>query len=228
MKAVVLAAGKGLRMRPLTNEIPKPLLKIAGKPILQHNLEQLKGIVNEVILIVGYRAEQIKNYFGNEFQGIKIRYVYQKEQMGTGHALLLAKNFVKGKFIVMYGDDLYHREDIERCLTHDLAVLAQEVENPERFGVFIVEDGIIKDVVEKSKNPSSNLANAGFYVLNDKIFDILEKLKLSEREEYELTDAIKKFAVNNRISCELVKKFWISISSPGEMKKAEKMLMVKL
>ena len=107
MKAVVLAAGKSTRTYPLTLTRPKPLLEVANKPILQHNLESLSGLIDEVILVVGYRKEMIKERFGEEFNGIKLTYVEQKEQLGTGHALLHAEGYVSGRFLVLMGDDIY-------------------------------------------------------------------------------------------------------------------------
>ena len=100
MQAVILAAGKSTRTYPLTISRPKALIKILNKPILQRNLEQLAGLVDEVIIIVGYKADMIKNYFGTAFSGMKITYVEQKEQLGTGHALIQVKDYVKDKFVI--------------------------------------------------------------------------------------------------------------------------------
>jgi len=107
MQAVILAAGEGIRLRPLTLDKPKPLVKIDGKTLLEHNLDQLIGLIDEVILIIGYKGDMIKEYIGSEYQSMKIKYIEQKEQLGTGHALMQAKKLIKGKFLVLMSDDLY-------------------------------------------------------------------------------------------------------------------------
>jgi len=106
-QAVILAAGKSTRTYPLTLTKPKPLLKVAGKTIIEHNLEQLIGIVDEVYIVVGHKAEMIKKFVGNEFKGIKIKYVTQKKPTGNASALMNVEKQIKGKFILMFGDDLY-------------------------------------------------------------------------------------------------------------------------
>lgn len=224
MKAVILAAGKGKRMRPLTFTTPKPLLKINGKPILQHTLEQLKGLVDEVLVVVGYKGDMIKEYFGDEFEGLRIKYVYQEKPMGTGHALLQVKDYIKGRFLMMYGDDIYHAKDIERCLEYDLSMLVQKVGDPRRFGVVIIEDGKAKDIIEKPEEPISNTASVGVFVLNHTIFDLLEDLTLSKRGEYELPDAIRRFIKFNEVYCIPVENIWIPIAYPEDLKAAEERL----
>ena len=111
MKAVILVAGKSTRTHPLTLSKPKPLLKIANTTLLEYNLNQLDGLVEEVILVVGYKKEMIKDMFGDSFKKVKITYVEQIEQNGTGGALLSVKNHLKGKFLVMNGDDLFSKKD---------------------------------------------------------------------------------------------------------------------
>src|SRR3989344_1124817 len=116
MQAVIMAAGKSTRTYPLTLTRPKPLLPIANKPLLEHTLDNLHGTADEIILIVGYKKEMIRDKFGKSYKGMRLRYVNQKEQLGTGHALLMAKPFITGRFIVMAGDDLYSKQDIKACV----------------------------------------------------------------------------------------------------------------
>jgi bifunctional UDP-N-acetylglucosamine pyrophosphorylase/glucosamine-1-phosphate N-acetyltransferase len=191
MQALILAAGRGERLRPLTETRPKVMLPVANKPILQHNLEQLAGIpaIKEIIIVVGYKAETIKRHFGSGFGHAKIRYVTQAKQLGTGHAIRQAAKFLKDRFLVLMGDNLYSRGDIERCLKHDLSILVKPVENPGIFGVCKVSKGLLKDMVEKPKNPPSNLANAGLYVLDSRVFG--HDQLLTKRGEYEIVDSIK-------------------------------------
>ncbi|MEA3229869.1 MAG: bifunctional sugar-1-phosphate nucleotidylyltransferase/acetyltransferase, partial [archaeon] len=227
MQAVLLAAGKGVRVMPFTCTRPKPMIPVANKPILQHDIEQLEGLVDEVILVVGYLKEKIQDYFGTVFNGMKITYVEQKEYLGTGHALLQAEKLINGKFIVMYGDDLYHCDDIKSCLAHDLCVLVKNVANPGMFGIINSQDGKVADIVEKPENPESNLANTGLYVFDKSIFPILESVSRSKRGEYELTDAVLELSKLRDIYCETVRKSWIpmgylhNILDANEIKVAE-------
>lgn len=224
MQAVILAAGEGKRMRPLTLQTPKPLLKVDGKTFLEHNLDQLIGIVDEVILVIGYKGEMIKNYIKNEYQSIKIRYAEQKKQLGTGHALMQAADLIKGKFLLLMGDDLYSKEDISRCVEHELCVLAKRADNPERFGVFLLEGDKIKDIIEKPKTFVGNLINTGCGVFDKRLLDELRRIEKSERGEYEYVDAIKALAKKAEIICEEAKHFYIPIGYPEDLEKAEKIL----
>ncbi|MBU1204750.1 MAG: NTP transferase domain-containing protein [Nanoarchaeota archaeon] len=214
MQVVIMAAGKGIRCYPLTITKPKPLLKIVDKTLLEHNLEQLKGFVDEVIVVVGYKKEMIMNKVKKVYSGIKIKYVEQKKQLGTGNALMQAEKFVKGRFILMNGDDLFSREDIKNCLRHKYCVLAKEVEDPERFGIVYLKNGFVKEIVEKSENPKSNLANTGLYVFDRKVFDILNNIKKTKRNEYEIPCAVKELAKKEKIHCEKVIDYWIPITYP--------------
>ncbi|MBW2984627.1 NTP transferase domain-containing protein [Candidatus Woesearchaeota archaeon] len=224
MQAVILAAGKSTRTYPLTINKPKPLLKIGNKTLLEYNLDQLNGLVKEVILIVGFKANLIKKRFKNKYRKLKITYVIQKPQLGTGHALSAAKNKIKDRFIVLMADDLYSRKDIKKCLKHKYSVLAQKVKDPKRFGVYAVKNNYVADLVEKPKKPVSNLANAALYVLDKKIFD--EKIKKSKRGEYELTDAIKLLAKKERIKCITATK-WVPVGYPWNLFEVKKLFKIK-
>jgi bifunctional UDP-N-acetylglucosamine pyrophosphorylase/glucosamine-1-phosphate N-acetyltransferase len=195
MQAIILAAGEGTRMRPLTWTKAKPLLEVAGKSLLERNLEQL-GIAgcDSVVIVVGYKAEQIKQAFGDRYGTIKLSYVLQVEQKGTGHALLQAEGRAEERFIVLMGDDLYSAQDVKVCWNAGLSIAASEVKDPQRFGVLVVNGGRIMDVVEKSAQPSSNLANTGLYCMDKRIFAALRSVKQSQRGEIELTDAVKAMA----------------------------------
>ena len=197
MKAVILAAGKGERLLPLTEAIPKVMLPVANKPILQHNLEQLAGIAEEVILVVGYREEAIRQHFGSSFNGMRVKYVTQKEQLGTGHALQQAEPLLDGRFVLLMGDNLYSRADIERCMRHELSILVKEVENPGIFGVCTVRNGLLIDMVEKPRRPPSNLINTGLYVLDRRIFD--HRHRKTGRGEYEAVDAVRELCKRDKI-----------------------------
>ena len=197
MQAVILAAGKSTRTYPLTVSRPKPLLKVCGKTLLEWNLDALTGTVKEVIIVIGYKKQMILDHYDNviraKYKSLKIEFVEQKEQLGTGHAVLQVKDKVKGKFILMMGDDVYSKADVEKCAAHKKCILARKVKDASKFGVLILDEkGKVKDMIEKPSIPVSNLANCALYVLDDSIFDKLEKLKKSERGEYEITDGLNK------------------------------------
>ncbi len=192
MQAVILAAGKGTRMLPLTENRPKPLLKIANKTILEHNLEQLEGLVTEVIIVIGYKKEMIEKLIGGGYKNMKIKYVEQKETLGTGNALETASELLEDKFLVMCGDDLYFKEDLQKVVLKNQCILLKESDSPENFGVVLTENGIVTGLEEKPRNPKSNLVNTGLYLLNKDIFKI--KLDKTERGEFELTDYIKEIS----------------------------------
>ena len=228
MQAVILAAGKSTRTYPLTLTKPKPLLKVENKTIIEHNLEQLEGLVDEVIMVVGYKAEMIRNFLGSNFGKIKIKYVIQKEAFGNADALKIARKKIKGRFILIFGDDLYSRQDIELLLKYDNAMLAKKISNPECFGVLKVSRGIFCKVVEKPKRFVSNLANIGCFVFSEEIFNVLDKIKLSERNEYELTDAYNLLAKKEKIRVVKAKDYWLPLTYPWSLIEANKFVLERI
>ena len=179
-QVVIMAAGKSTRTYPLTLTKPKPLLPIANKPILEHTLNQFLDLVEEVILIVGYRQEMIQARFGDSYQGLRLRYVEQKEQLGTGHAALQAEPYIRDRFVLMNGDDLFSRKDIDRCLSHQYATLGKEVDNPKKYGMFMLDKHRVIKVVEKSDAPPSKIANTGFYLFDKKILQMLHQIQKTD------------------------------------------------
>ncbi len=227
MQAIILAAGKSTRTEPLTINIHKVMLKVANKTLIEHNLDQLQGIADEVIIVVGFLKEQIIDFLGNEYKGIKIKYVEQKKQLGTGDAVKCCEPLIKDKFILMNGDDLYHKKDIKECLKYDFSVLAKKVKNPERFGVYVVdEENYVKDLIEKPQDFVSDLASCGLYILDKSIFDI--KLEKSSRGEYEITDAVLENSKKNKVKVIEVKEYWLSIGYAWHLLDANKVLLERL
>ena len=223
MQAVILAAGKSTRTYPLTLTKPKPLLKVVNKTLLEHNLDNLGSLVDEVIIVVGYKKGLVKKYIKNKYKSLKIRYVEQKQQLGTGNALLVAKKYIKNDFISLYGDDIYSKDDFKNILKNKYSILVKKVENPKSFGVIIKKNNILVNLIEKPQKFVSNLANTGLYKLDKKIFAIIKKLKKSKRNEYELTDAIKNLAENEKIYC-IKSKQWLPIINAYDLLKADKIL----
>ncbi|MCK5332288.1 NTP transferase domain-containing protein [Candidatus Parcubacteria bacterium] len=225
MQAVILAAGKSTRTYPLTLTRPKPLLRVANVTIIEHNLQQLSDFVDEVIIVVGYRSEMIKKFLGDSFGKMKIKYVIQDEALGNADALKLVQKNVKNRFILMFGDDLYSRKDVKNLLIYDNAILAKKVKNPENFGVLKTKDGIFSEVVEKPTEFISDLVNIGCFVFSRKIFDVLEEITLSSRNEYELTDAYNLMAKTNEIQVVQVEDYWLPITYPWNLLEANEYII---
>lgn len=223
MQAVILAAGKSTRTYPLTLTRPKPMLKAANKPLLEHNLDAINGCVSEAIIVVGYRKEMIEAYFGRKYNSIKIRYVEQKEQLGTAHAISLVDHYIRGKFLLMMGDDLYSRRDIKECIKHDYSILVAKVNNPCNFGVVVERNGIMEDLIEKPQSFVSDLISTALYVLDRKIFGCIMKIEKSQRGELELPDAIRLLSKKEKICC-VKSRGWIPIGYPWDLLKADNLL----
>lgn len=212
MQAVILAAGKSTRTYPLTVNKPKPLLKVLDRTILEHTLDQLDGLVDEVIVIVGFMKEMITERFGDSYNGMKLTYVEQTGQLGTGHALMAAKDILKEKFIVLNGDDLFSKRDLAAMIENDYCILVQEVEDVTRFGAVVVEDNRVKELVEKPDTNISKYASTGAYVFDTDIFRI--ELEKTERGEYEITDYVREIIKMGKMDFEVVKGRWLAVGYP--------------
>ena len=213
-------------MRPLTNNCPKPMIKILGKPLLYHIIGALPDEVNEVILVVGYLGDQIEKYFGKRFGRFKIKYVRQKEKLGTGHALRLCKKFLgREKFLMLYADDLQSKTDLTNLLRYPLALLVRSVKDPRRFGVVETDKkGRILEIVEKPEKPPSNLASTGVKVLDSRIFKY--PLVQHPNGEYYITYPLAQLAKEHEMMA-VKASFWLPIGYPEDIKKAEKVLKAK-
>ncbi|MBW7899396.1 Bifunctional protein GlmU [Candidatus Brocadiaceae bacterium B188] len=222
-QAIILAAGKSTRTWPLTVTKPKPLLKVMNKEILKHNLDALQGLVSEVIIIVGFKKEMIINEIGQKYGKLRIQYVEQSTQLGTGHAVKCVEDIIKNKFLVLGGDDIFSRKDIQACLKHKYAVLGCKVEDPSRFGVFVLSGKDVRKVVEKPQTYVSDTANTGLYVFDKNVFNF--KLKKSLRGEYEIIDYINELVKEEKVVCETVKGHWLSVGYPWDLIQANNILV---
>ena len=207
-KAVLLAAGKGTRMRELTNELPKPMIPVRGKPILQHIVEGLQAAgVTRFQIIVGWRAEVVRDFFGDGSGfGAAVEYTTQEVQDGTGRVVELAKEFAGADpFILSYGDILvdpvnYHRLADLGGAEALISVKHNPGEIAKGGAVFVNDRFEMTDLREKPKpgEPMSPWYNAGIYAFRPSIFEFTAKLEKSPRGEYELTDAIRSLAQSGR------------------------------
>lgn len=231
MKAVVLAAGEGQRLRPLTFTRPKHMIPVGGRPILEHLINALRTAgISDILMVVNYKAEKIKEYFGNGSKfGVKIDYIRQERVLGTANAVAVAEEHIDGRdFLTVNGDLLVSAEAIKSVIdAHErdrpTATLAGVgVERPEHYGVLKVEGKWLVDILEKpplEMRLSDNLVNAGIYVFSTEIFDFIRETKPSERGELEITDSIRllikggKNVLVSRISSEC----WLDIGRPWDI-----------
>ena len=233
MKAVILAAGEGIRLLPITAMRPKHLIKVGGKPILEHCLTALKKAgIAEVLIVTHYRGKAIRDYFGDggEF-GLKLDYVEQPSILGTGNAAGMVEPYVDEKFFLVYGD-LMFSEDVPKHLIQtfeiehpDAAMAVVPVEKPENYGIVELDNARkIRRLVEKpaSGETPSNLANAGLYIFNTEIFRTIKCIKTSVRGEIELTDAISLMIKDKKTvyAVEIPKKDWLDIGQPSDLLEA--------
>lgn len=225
IQVVILAGGRGERLRPLTDRRPKPLLHVCGMPILEWTLQAVSDFAHEVLIVVGYKGEKIWKHLGDEYKGIPLRYIEQKELGGTAHALSQAQHALDNRFMVLMGDDLYAAQDLKKLLEHPWAVLVKEVKRPKNFGIVRRDRrGYLKDIIEKPKHPPSRLANCAVYVMGREYF-AYEPVRISSGETG-LPQTLVKVAQSG-ISIKVVRAtFWHPIGYPADLQSAQKLLKV--
>lgn len=241
MKAVVLAAGEGVRLQPITLTRPKHLISVGGKPILEHCLNAIKACgVNEFVIVVHYMAEAIRKYFGSgERLGIKIEYAYQKGVLGTGNAVSVAEPYVDGDFLLVYGDLLFTAEALKKVLeTHSrkkpsVTLSVVRVERPEDYGIVELKDeGRVKRIIEKPRREEAptNLANAGLYFFSPEIFGKVKRISVSSRGEWEITDAIELLIKEEKpvFAAEIPSDEWFDIGRPWDLLEANRWALTRM
>lgn len=224
MQCVILAAGKGTRLRPLTDTCPKPLVKVGSKPLLDHIVGALPSSVDELIIVVGYLGDMIKEYCGDEFHGRKVTYVVQEEQNGTAKALWLCKDLLHGRFLFLFADDIHGKEDLARATSYVRSILVASVEKPEKFGIVVRNpDGTLGLMIEKPDHAPSNCASTGAMVLDDHIFEF--EPETTVKGEYYLTEVIERYAQKFPIAV-VEQNLWLPIGYPEDITRAETLLSV--
>ena len=228
MRAIILSAGEGSRMRPLTLTKPKTMLPVAGKPIMQYNIESLRDNgIEDILLIVRYKEDMVRDYFGDGSDfGVNISYKTQKDFLGTANAISYGDDFIEDSLIVLNGDIIVDDEIIGELIKKyddekpDTLMVLTEVDNPSAFGVVELDGDNVKNIIEKPKleEAPSNLVNAGIYIFNRDIFEKIEKTELSERGEYEITDSlIMQIKDGKKVIAHLTDKDWIDVGRPWEL-----------
>jgi bifunctional UDP-N-acetylglucosamine pyrophosphorylase/glucosamine-1-phosphate N-acetyltransferase len=221
MDAIILAAGRGTRLQPHTNTIPKPLLPVQGRPILDWIIGALPPI-DRLVVVVNYLAEQIDDYLQNQTHIRNWVTVRQAVPRGTGDALMSCQGAVSGRerVMVLNGDDLIGRADLAKLAEVPMGILAHAVENPESFGIiFRNADGTLKEIVEKPKGLAApQLANIGGYMFPGDVFRLT--LPLSPRNEYEITDAVSQLAAQGQFQV-VEANYWLPIGTIEQWQNAQ-------
>jgi len=241
VKAVVLAAGEGVRLQPLTFTRPKHMISVGGKPILEHCLDAVKACgINHAIIVVHYMADVIRQHFGSgEKFGLEIEYVEQPSVLGTGNAVSVVEPFIEDDFVLVYGDLLFTPEALKKVLNlhgakKPAATLAVvPVERPEDYGVLEIErDGLVKRIIEKParEEAPSNMANAGIYTFSTEIFSKIRKIKASSRGEWEITDAIQLLIKEGMsvFAVEIPRADWFDIGRPWDLLEANRWVLNRM
>ena len=232
MQAVILAAGEGTRLRPLTEDKPKVLVEVDDKPLIEYAFDALIDIgVEEFVVVVGYKKEQLMERYDDAYEGVPITYAHQREQLGLAHALLTAEPYIDDDFMLMLGDnvfqanlgDVVNRQQEDRA---DAAFLVEEVpwDEASRYGVCDTNEyGEITRVVEKPDDPPSNLVMTGFYTFTPAIFHACHLVQPSDRGEYELPDAIDLLIQSGRTIDAIRMDGWrVDVGYPEDRDEAER------
>jgi bifunctional UDP-N-acetylglucosamine pyrophosphorylase/glucosamine-1-phosphate N-acetyltransferase len=237
IQAVVLAAGEGTRMRPLSASRPKPMLPVDDRPLAAHAADAAaQAGADELIIVVGYEADAVREYFGREYAGVPVSYAVQDEQAGTADAVRSARDLLDGPFAVLNGDNLYEPEAIEALFETGPAVGAHRVDDPTSYGVLSTEGGVstegdvstrgnvptegetVTDIVEKPAEPPSDLANTGAYLFPAETREWLD-VPESERGEREITDVLARVIDEYEVSAVEIDR-WLDVGRPWELLEA--------
>lgn len=226
MQAVILAAGKGTRMKGLTLEIPKPMLVVSGKTLLEHKFDVLPDEVTEIIIVIGYLGHSIQARFGDTYKGKRITYVQQDTLDGTGGALWRVKDLVKGRFLVMMGDDIYSKEDIVRCmLASDWALVVGRIEAGRSGGTIVTDsDGRIA-AIEEAAHAGARITSTNLFMLDERVFSQPLVSAGNGKEEYGLPQTV--LSASRALSIPftpLESSLWIQVTSPEDIERAEQEL----
>ena len=235
MQCVILAAGRGTRMMELTSSVPKPMLDVAGKPLLEYKLAALPEEIDEVVIVVGYLKDVVQKHFGATRAGKRITYVEQKNLDGTAGALWSAQTVLKDRFIVMMGDDIYASEDVAKCVeqTGSWTLLVQELPELYRAGrIQLNAEGNIVNIIESSKEDevrkTSGIASTNLFFIDARVFSCPLIPKHAGSLEFGLPQTI--IGASRQLNIPFVPIFtdkWIQITSPKDLVMAEKMLQVR-
>ena len=219
MIGVILAAGEGNRLRPFTEDMPKVMLPVGNKPIVEYLIESLRRCgIREIVLVVGYKRERIMEYFGDgKGWNMNIKYVFQDKQIGTGHALLQAEKHVEGEeFLVLPGDNIIDSESLRLLIESESpSIMVEKSDSPSKYGVVDVDGEIVRKILEKPSIEERAIVSTGVYRLKKEIFDVLKNLVRDGRNR--LTDAINEIAKEEKIRAVKGKGRWKDAVYPWDL-----------
>jgi len=218
MKAVVLGAGLGKRLYSVTANMPKVLLKVGEKTLIEHNVDKLRKIgINDIAVVIGYKGEMVKEVLGNS-----VTYYEQREQLGTAHAFLCAENFIDEPYFLGMNGDMFFTDPLTDFIKlKPPAVAVYHFEDTRRFGRMEIKDGRLVTVKEKTEESGPGFVNAGVYLFPKQIFELIRKTPLSPRKEYEITDTVQ-MIINKGLKFTVykLKGFWTDIAYLTDLEKA--------
>ncbi|MFQ5758863.1 MAG: bifunctional sugar-1-phosphate nucleotidylyltransferase/acetyltransferase, partial [Candidatus Bathyarchaeia archaeon] len=237
MKAVILAAGEGIRLRPLTLTRPKHLIAIGGKPLLEHVLDSLKAAgLKDALIVVYYMADKLQQFFGDGSRsGMELEFSLQEGVRGTADAAGLAKSYVDKDFLLIYGDLVVTPDIIKKVISfHErekpaVTMAVAPVEHPEHYGIVKLEDSHVTDIVEKPspEGAPTNLANAGIYILSPEIFEKIEQTPPSKRREQEITDSLQLLIQEKKsvLAVRIPREEWLDVGRPWDLLEANRRIL---
>lgn len=231
MKAVVLAAGKGTRLQPITTNRSKVMVPIANKPLLEQVLITAKKAgISEFIFVISSFKDQIQDYFKDgSLWKVSIEYIDQQNPLGTAHAIKGVEKQISDRFLVLSGDTITSSKDIRALIKKKTATLGiTQVDNPSEYGVVETEKTYLLCLHEKTSDPPSNMINTGMYLLDNSIFDAIDQTKPSKRKEYEITDSFN-WMINQgqKIQTQPINT-WVDISRPWDILNANKFVLQQM
>jgi len=228
MHTVILAAGEGTRMRPLTESAPKPMLPVADRPLVAHTADAAVAAgTDKLVFVVGYEGDRVREHFGDRYRDTPVAYATQDEQLGTAHAAAAAREYLDDDFVVLNGDDLYDETALDALFEHCPAVGAYTADDPRPYGVFSIDDGRVTDIVEKPNEPPSDRVNVGAYHFPAEAADWLTDVEQSDRGEYEITDVLARVIDSYAVETVPVER-WLGVGRPWELLEANEWKLAEI
>ena len=233
IKAIILAAGKGTRLKPLTENIPKPLVKINHISILEYILDQLTKLnINNIALIVSHQKEQIIEKITNKYKTAQIIYIHQEQPLGTSHATLKAKDFIKNdNFLSINGDVIFDIQILKKLIQNPYpnVLPLKEITEPRKTAIVTIQNNLVSNIKELEKTEMQQLlqkqklyGTLGIYKFSPEIFQAITKTKPSQRNEYEIPDAIKILIKQKKVSYTINPEYWLGIENLQNLEEAKK------